>query len=254
MRWVINSLLCFLLLVSRLLEAEEIVLFTVDVKLAGTGVTELQVNIQCESDRPVSINYSIPVDSSMTFTVPAPEDQGMVCRLTTQRLPGHELGFLGDGGSQFEAGGPGCTFSNVRRGDSNFCQIRVEDQETTLTVFKDWIGTSERERDSRISLDCGKNRNYSRLTINSGKPGAWALTVDNDDGFLCSVSEREGDGYIADVSDCKDLLILPGADEECTIVNTKVVKMIEMLNRYGLVAMILAFMAVGGIAARRVIT
>ena len=178
----------------------------------------------------------------------------MVCRLTPQRLPGHELGFLGDGGSQFEAEAPGCTFSNVRRGHSNFCQIRVEDQETTLTVFKDWIGTSERESDSRISLDCGNGRNYPRLAINTDKPGAWMLTVDRDDGFLCSVSEREGDGYIADISDCQDLLILPGADEECTIVNTKVVKMIEMLNRYGLVAMILVFMAVGGIAARRVIT
>ena len=254
MRWVLISLLSLLMLVSRIVEAEEIVLFTVDVKLAGTGVTELLVNIRCESDRPVSINYSIPVDSSMTFTVPAPEDQGMVCRLTTQRLPGHELGFLGDGGSQFEAGGTGCTFSNVRRGHSNFCQIRVEDQETSLTVFKNWIGTSERENNSRVSLDCGNNRNYSRLAINTGKPGSWKLTVDSDEGFLCNVSEQEGDDYIADVSDCQGLLIMPGADEECTVVNTKVVKMIEMLNRYGLVIMILAFMAVGGVAARRIIS
>jgi hypothetical protein len=35
------------------------------------------------------------------------------------------------------------------------------------------------------------------------------------------------------------------------MVNTKVVKMIEMLNRYGLVIMILVFMVVGMIAARR---
>ena len=55
------------------------------------------------------------------------------------------------------------------------------------------------------------------------------------------------------MSDCEDLVILPGASEECTVVNTKVVKMIDMLNRYGLVIMILVFMVVGGFAARKVI-
>ena len=251
MRWLSISVLSLFLLVTRVLGAEEIVLFTVDVKLAGTGVSELAVNIQCDSDPQVSIDYDIPVDSSMTFTVPAPVNAGMSCSLTTGQLIGHQLGFLGDGGSDFEADAPGCTFSNVRRGHSNFCQIRVEDQETSLTVFKRWIGTSRKEADSRVSLDCGNEVAYSNRKINSGKPGAWTLTVDESDGFLCSVSEEEGDGFIADTSDCQGLLVMPGADEECTIVNTKVVKMIEVFNRYGLVVMILAFMLVGGFAARR---
>jgi hypothetical protein len=251
MRWLSISVLSLFMLVTRSLGAEEIALFTVDVKLAGTGVAELVVNIRCDSDRPVSFDYAIPVDSSKTFTVPAPENAGMSCSLTTRQLIGHQLGFLGDGGSDFEADAPGCTFSNVRRGHSNFCQIRVEDQETSLTVFKRWIGTSRKEADSRVSLDCGNEVAYSNRKINSGKPGAWTLTVDESDGFLCSVSEEEGDGFIADTSDCQGLLVMPGAVEECTIVNTKVVKMIEVFNRYGLAVMILAFMLVGGFAARR---
>ena len=253
MRWVSISVLSFLLLVSRSLDAEEIVLFTVDVKLAGTGVTELVVNIRCDGDRPVSFDFPVPVDSSMTFTVPAPENAGMTCSLTTRQLTGHQLGFLGDGGSHFEVDAAGCTFSNVRRGHSNFCQIRVEDEETSVTVFKRWIGTSAREADSRVSLDCNNGKTYATRKINSGKPGGWTLTVDAIDGFQCNVSEEEGDGFIADASDCQGLLGMPGADEECTIVNTKVVKMIEVFNRYGLFVMILAFMIVGGFAARRVI-
>ena len=66
-----------------------------------------------------------------------------VASITTRPLPGHQLGFLGDGGSQFEPGEAGCTFRGVQRGHSNFCQIQVENQETSLTVFKRWIGTSE---------------------------------------------------------------------------------------------------------------
>ena len=65
--------------------------------------------------------------------------------------------------------------------------------------------------------------------------------------------EEKSDTYIDDVEDCQDLLIRPGAEEECTVVNTRVVKMIEMFNRYGLFVMILAFMIVGGLAARKVI-
>lgn len=67
------------------------------------------------------------------------------------------------------------------------------------------------------------------------------------------MSEEKNDAWISETSDCSDLLILPGAEEECTVVNTKVVKMIEVFNRYGLVIMILAFMAVGGLAARKMI-
>ncbi len=74
MRWVSISVLSLLLLVSRPLGAEEIALFTVDVKLAGTGVTKLLVNIRCDGGAPVSIDHAIPVDSSMRFTVPAPAD------------------------------------------------------------------------------------------------------------------------------------------------------------------------------------
>ena len=247
------SSLVLLLLLSSIAAASEIAFFTVDVKLSGTGVEQLEVTLDCEIDTPLSLRFAVPVDASRTYTVPIPEAGSDRCSITTRPLPGHQLGFLGDGGSQFEPGEAGCTFRGVQRGHSNFCQIQVENQETSLTVFKRWIGTSETQDDVSISLDCGRGRSHEPMAINSDRPVTWELHVNDADGFLCGVSEPSDESYIADTSDCQELLILPGAREECTVVNTKVVKMIEMLNRYGLFIMIGVFMVVGGLAARRVI-
>lgn len=253
MRFPLISLLVLFTLAPLPAAAEETVLFTVDVKLSGTGVSEVDLDVSCDLDRPFSLTLPIEVDSSRTFTVPAPADRDMACVLIVEPLPGQQLTFLGDGGSTFDPDGQGCRFTGIRRGHSNFCQVQVESQETSLTVFKHWIGTSKKEDDVSVFLDCGQGMTYEALEINSRRPASWSLQVNNADGFRCSVSEEESEAWIADTSDCQDLLILPGAEEECTMVNTKVVKMIEMFNRYGLVIMILAFMAVGGLAARKMI-
>ncbi|MEE4219263.1 MAG: hypothetical protein V2I48_16750 [Xanthomonadales bacterium] len=253
MRFPLISLLALLIFAPLPAAAEETVLFTVDVKLSGTGVSEVDLEVSCDLDRPFSLTLPIEVDSSRTFTVPAPADRDMACVLIVEPLPGQQLTFLGDGGSTFDPDGQGCRFTGIRRGHSNFCQVQVESQETSLTVFKHWIGTSKKEDNVSVFLDCGQGMTYETLEINSRRPASWSLQVNDADGFHCSVSEEESEAWIADPGDCRDLLILPGAEEECTMVNTKVVKMIEMFNRYGLVIMILAFMAVGGLAARKMI-
>jgi hypothetical protein len=251
MRPLSIAILSLALLGQAPAKAEEIVLFTVDVNLTGTGLSELEVNIHCDLDRPLSLDLSVPVDSTRSFTVPAPAERDMTCLLTTAALPGYQLRFLGDGGSDYDPDSPGCRFSGVKRGHSNFCQIQVENRNTSLTVFKHWIGTSEKEDDVTVSLDCGRGLAHKPLRINADRPDTWTIEVNDADGFRCSVSEADSDRYMGDTGDCENLLILPGAREECTVVNTKVVKMIEVFNRYGLVIMILIFMVVGGIAARR---
>ena len=231
---------------------EEIALFTVDARLSGDGLESIDVALYCDRDPPFELTLSVPAHSSRTFTVAAP-DEGMSCTLKTGDLPGRRLEFLGDGGSTFDPDGEGCTFTGVMRGHSNFCQIRVESEETTLTVFKHWIGTSDREEDARITLECGDGNQHRPLMINSDRTGTWKLEVTSTEGVVCNVIEEKSDAYIDDVRDCQGLVIRPGAEEECTVVNTRVVKMIEMFNRYGLFVMILAFMIVGGFAARKVI-
>lgn len=241
----------FLLLTASAAAADGVALFTVDIKLRGAGVDTLDVQVACGPDPAFGLKLVVPVDSTRSFTVPVQEGQELACTLTASPVVGQQLRFLGDGGSDYDPDAPGCRFTGIRGGHANFCQIQVESQETSLTVFKHWIGTSERVDDVGVSLDCGPEVQLESLPLNEGKPGKWLLNVKDAEGVRCRVFEEKGDSYFSDTSDCEDLLIRPGAREECTVVNTKVVKMIEMLNRYGLVIMILAFMVVGGFAARK---
>lgn len=243
---------CLLLLLSAPLEAQEVIArFTVDVMLRGAGVDSLEVQVHCGPGQAFSLALVVPVDASSSFTVPVAPDAELDCMISASPIVGQQLTFLGDGGSTFDPDATGCRFTGVRAGHANFCQVQVESQETSLTVFKHWIGTSESVDDVAVSLDCGPGMALETLPLNEGKPGKWLLDVTDAEGILCRVREEKGDSYLSDTSDCDDLLIRPGAREECTVVNTKVVKMIEMLNRYGLVIMILAFMVVGGFAARK---
>lgn len=248
---------CTLLLAARLLSplaafaAGDTATFTVDVKLGDTPMELLQVTLNCFEDGDRTLSARIPPGDSKSFAIPVPRDQQLTCLLGALPIAGQRLQFRGDGGSDIELTPDGCLFSKVQPGHANFCQIEIERERTALTVYKKWIGSAGSEADVEIQLLCAGEHRVESRTINQDDPGGWDLQIADPDGLECDVFEVERDDFRADVSDCQDLIIRPGAQEECTMVNTKVVKMIQMLNRYGLVIMILVFLAVGMIASRR---
>ena len=114
-----------------------------------------------------------------------------------------------------------------------------------LTVYKKWIGASGDEGSVEIHLSCGPKDAFEPRRIDRNQPDGWEVRDVPPDGLTCSVREIERETFIADVEDCHDLLVLPGEEAECTIVNTKVVKRIDMLNRYGLIMMIAVMLGAG---------
>jgi hypothetical protein len=251
--------------------AEDSASFTVDVKLGETPLELLQVTLNCYEDGARSLSAQIPPGDSRSFSIPVRDGVELTCLLGAKPIAGQRLRFLGDGGSLVELTDQGCLFSGVQAGHANFCQITVESQGTTLTVYKKWIGAADREADVEIRLDCAaglaadagpdakpapgtqssEGSDRGPRMINEDKPAGWDLEITDPDGLECDVLEAEREDFRADISDCQGLIIVPGAREECTMVNTKVVKMIQMLNRYGLVIMILVFLAAGMLATRK---
>lgn len=279
--YITNKALCRVWAASHLLYAVaswaegDTASFTMDVKLGDTPLELLQVTLNCYEDGARSLSAQIPPGDSRSFSIPVREGVELTCLLGAKPIAGQRLRFLGDGGSQLELTEQGCLFSGVEPGHANFCQITIETQATTLTVYKKWIGAAEREADVEIHLHCaagpaansGPDANPKpgpqpgaqsdpeadrgpRL-LNEDQPAGWDLGINDPAGLECDVLEVEREDFRADISDCQDLIIVPGANEECTMVNTKVVKMIQMLNRYGLVVMILVFLAAGMIATRK---
>jgi hypothetical protein len=231
--------------------ADDTASFTVDVKLGETPPAQLQVTLNCYEDGDRSLSAMITPGDSRSFSITVREGTELTCLLGALPIPGQHLRFLGDGGSQVELTGEGCLFSGVRAGHSNFCQIQIESEETSLTVYKKWIGAAGREPDVEIRLHCDGGPILEPRFINQDEPAGWDLEITDPEGIECDVFEIEREDFRADIADCRDLIIVPGAREECTMVNTKVVKMIQMLNRYGLVIMILVFLIAGMFAARR---
>ena len=120
-----------------------------------------------------------------------------------------------------------------------------------LVVYKKWIGMSGKAADVRIELDC-ESGNYSGFRmINEGEPDGWEIRDVPPEGILCNVSEEVRENFRPDIIDCQGLYILPGRTEECTLVNTRIVKRIETLNRYGKSVLILGVLAVGLLAMKR---
>ena len=241
--------------VAALAKADEPAVFTVDGRLGDSAVEGLQVALECRvvpGDEPLASRSAwLPSEGTAQFEVVVPPDADVGCYISAEAPPGLELRYRGDGGSAADIGGEGCRFSEVRPGHANFCQIQGRSQGTSITVYKKWIGAREREPDVRIDLVCAGQRAQEGRDVNSGMPGQWSLEVSDPEGIVCNVVEPGSDDYVPDSRDCQNLLILPGSEEECTLVNTKVVKMIDMLNRYGLAIMILVFMVAGMLAARR---
>ncbi len=243
----------FLFFAACSVSADETAHFTVDVKLDESSARALEVTLDCRQGSSVNVSADVPPGESKTFSIPVRENREVACKLGARPLPGQQLSFLGDGGSKVDLLEDGCLFSGVMPGHSNFCQIQIQNQTTSLTVYKKWIGAQSEEADVQILLACKQDFQNEPRLINADVPGEWVINTSDPDGILCDVYEVERRDFIADISDCQDLLIRPGTREECTMVNTKVVKMIQMLNRYGLVVMIMLFLAAGLYAANRMV-
>ena len=227
--------------------------FTVDAKVDNSILSQLEVRLSCTGATPVQQQAAIDFDGSHEFAVSLDDARSAICTLAAVVPNNQDVSYVGDGGSAIKLDGRGCHFTGVKAGHSNFCQVHVEKEATRLTVYKNWIGGKDDVPNVNIHLICNQELQGNPKWINSDIPQTWELEVSDVNGIRCGVYEVELDTFKADESDCSNLLILPGVDEECTLVNTKVVKRIEVLNRYGLAAMILVMLGAGLLAIKRMV-
>jgi hypothetical protein len=227
--------------------------FTVDATVDPEILSQLDVRLSCDSASAPQQQATLDYNGSHEFTINVASSAVSSCTLVALLPSGQNVSYLGDGGSVIELDEQGCHFTDVESGHSNFCQVHVEKEATRLTVYKKWIGGTGKEPSVNIELLCNGEKQGARLWINSDSAQSWDLGFSDPNGIRCSVYESVSEAFRADQSDCAKLLILPGTDEECTLVNTKVVKRIQMLNRYGLGAMILIMLAAGLLAIRRLV-
>jgi hypothetical protein len=173
------------------------------------------------------------------------------CRVKAIPPAGYSVSYETRGDSSSLVDRNGCLFARITQGQSNDCEISLTQEPVRLTVYKKWVGASGQEQDVQISLECESGEFSGYRYINEGSPNGWEIRDIDPEGILCNVSETVRDNFNPDIIDCQGLYILPGKGEECTLVNTKIVKRIEMLNRYGKLIMIFLVLVVGLVAMKR---
>jgi hypothetical protein len=130
-------------------------------------------------------------------------------------------------------------------------QKAPEKATVSVQVYKKWIGAAGDEANAEIHLSCKPQGEFGPRFINTDRTESWEVPDVPAEGVFCSVQEVQQETFIADVTDCQELLLVPGQAVDCTVVNTKVVKRIDMLNRYGLILMVLVMLGAGLAGVKR---
>jgi hypothetical protein len=248
-----GPLLLLLLLISLPLQGQESTLATISVtgQFSERLLPVLKFDLSCGQGHPENGTFTLAGAGKLELDIADFENPRASCRVTADLPRGYTAVYSASGDSGPLADRKGCRFTRITAGHGNQCRIEVTQDPVTLTVYNKWIGASGDEADIRVSLDCESGEYSGSRYINEGSPKGWEIRNVDPDGILCNVSESVRDNFSPDIIDCQGLYILPGKGEECTMFNTKIVKRIETLNRYGKFLMIFLVLAIGLAAAKR---
>jgi len=218
-----------------------------DPKLLG----EVELEFLCNSGQPQRQKLRLTAPGFKRLNLARFEDSEPICQMWAALPRGYSVEYQSTSEGKHRANEHGCQFMSVGHGQTLACLIKLTQNTVPLTVYKKWVGGTGQEPDVAVQLACGDQVFVESRFINEASPGGWEVGDIGLDGLNCDVSEKPGDTFVADQSDCQGLLLFPGRGAECTMVNTKIVKRIEMLNRYGKAIMILVMLVAGLIAVKR---
>ncbi|MDT8322072.1 MAG: hypothetical protein RQ826_16275 [Xanthomonadales bacterium] len=223
----------------------------VDLQYETQLLEQVEAELLCSSGEPGRRHFEWSGTGVRSVAVQGFRDGQTNCQLRALTPVGYSAAYAATSPGVSRTDENGCQFARISAGDALHCRIEVSQDPVTITVYKKWLGASGEEDDVRISLECESGEYSGVRYINDGSPDGWQITGVDPEGVLCNVYEAERETYRPDIIDCQGLLIRPGKGEECTMVNTKIVKRIEVLNRYGRAIMILVMLVAGLIAVRR---
>jgi hypothetical protein len=248
---LIFAFFCLLLPFSLLAEDGDLAKFHLDIQFDPQLLSEIEIELLCNSGEPRQQRIRLTAAGNKLLNLASFEDRKTICQIHAMMPHGYSVDYQVTAEGNNRANEHGCQFMAVNQEQTYACKIRITQNTVPLRVYKKWVGGGDQEPDVEIHLVCGDHAFAERRYINTGRPGGWKVSDIRVDGLSCDVFETSKDTFVADQSDCRGLLIFPARGAECTMVNTKVVKRIEMLNRYGKAIMILVMLAAGLIAVRR---
>jgi hypothetical protein len=249
--WLLFCAFFLLPLVASGQAAPQKALISVDAQFESSRLPMLDLELLCSQAAPGRESIRLTENAQFDWATGELPGSQSNCALIANLPEGYTASFKVDGSSPQNANATACQFRPIKAGQKRQCQITITQDPVPLMVYLSWIGPSGEEEDVRVDLSCESGEYSGYRYVNEGKPEGWEIRDIDPEGILCNVNERVRDNFRPDIIDCQGLWIRPGKGEECTLTNTKIVKRIETLNRYGQLIMILLVLGVGLIAVKR---
>ena len=249
---IISFILMSLLATSVLGQDDGQVTISAELTIATEFIDKVAVRFLCSSGELKISEFEMISGELLELPLELNEGLRTGCQLLASPPDGYSARYQVEGKGAYAADKNGCQFSRIQIGQGNRCKIEISQDPVTIMVYKVWIGASGEENDVKVTLSCESGDYEGERYVSEKVPNGWEIRNVDPEGILCNVNEEVRDTFSPDIIDCQGLLIRPGKGEECTLVNTKIVKRIEMLNRYGKIVMVLLVLAIGLVAVKRI--
>ena len=243
--------LLVLLPILLLAEDSQQALFDVTLNFDSQLLEEVNIELLCNSGQPLRKQVRLTTAGTSRMELLEFKDHDTICQLRALLEDGYSAEYQSQSDGEHRANEHGCHFTTVSHDHNNECLIEISQNTVPLTVYKKWVGASGKEPSVEVRLECDGRAVSGPRHINEKSPRGWDVANIHVNGSSCDVFETVDDTFVADQSDCRGVMLFPGRGAECTMVNTKVVKRIEMLNRYGKAIMIVVMLVAGLVAVRR---
>ena len=236
--------------------------FLTQVTFFDSNPTDVDVSINCTTGLPISQQSTINRIQPVNFVVDSFASGELTCTIVGEDIPGY-VALHGDGQDEDSSS---CRFSNVEQGSAWGCLINYELQTIDVEVSKVWLFDGARNDISEVAsatLSCqnilvnvfaGPTSASYDLNFNGDETKSVAILPYHGGTSVCSVNEVDKyDSFVeTDDSDCQGLQLLLGDETvTCTIVNTVFFEGIPVLNRNGIVLLIVLLAGTAWFGFRR---
>lgn len=219
---------------------------------------EVEVTLSCNTGLPLEQTTTISEGDGVNFVIGDFEQGALNCTVTEAPVDGYSTFYDDTDGVSPDD----CSWEDLQGGQYT-CAIDNELEQSVVTVTKEWIDENPQFDAinyaeaywscSNVASD-GFSGSSGYLDF-YGNPGSDTFNTypDWENGTTCSITEvGVPDGGIEiDDSDCQTIVLFPGEDASCTIVNTRLYEGIPTLSHYGLAVLALMMLGMGLVGFRR---
>ena len=241
----------------------------------GNDITPVTLKLSCNTGLPLNQSRTVLPNEGVfgqfevNFIVQSFDDEQLSCTVSEENVAGYTPTYtcLGESDCLAAQSSESCSFSQIKIGSENLCQVQNYPDPVALTVHKEWLFETEVPDGSdatEIQLEC--QNAWDGDGDSSGDSMFWTWQVEGNTSRTavvypdfagntqCRATEHPAFSAVEADNGCADWIPLGIGDnsKSCTIINTVFLEGIPTLSDYGLFLFALLMLATGMVALRRV--